>query len=119
MSETTLIKSQLTHHDERIADLSDDLNELKVTVSILAEKHLILIEKLDSFIEKMTRADNRLQKLEEFMITHLERTAFIKSLLKFWPVILATLLFFFSIGVMVDNQKVADEFTSKLYWKKS
>ena len=118
MSETTLMKSQLEHHDERIHELSDDLTELKITVSILAEKHLILIEKLDSFIEKMTRADNRLQKLEEFMLSHLERTAFIKSILRFWPVILATLLFCFSIGVMVDNQKVADEITSKLQWKK-
>jgi hypothetical protein len=110
MSDECLMKS----HDEKIYALSHELNELKITVSILAEKHLILIEKLDSFMEKMTQADNRLQRLEGFMLSHLERTALIKDILKFWPVILATLLFCFSIGVMVDNQKVADEIAAKV-----
>jgi len=108
------MKSQIEHQDEKIYQLSHELNELKITVTILTEKHLILIEKLDSFMGKTSQADKRLQRLEEFMLSHVERTAFIKAILKFWPVILATLLFCFSVGVMVDNQKVADEISAKV-----
>ena len=111
------MKSTLEHHNEKIDMLSVELNELKITVSILAEKHLTLIEKLDSFVDNASKANARLQKLEEFMIMHVERTAVMKSFLKLWPVILATLLFSFSLGVMVDNQKVAEDIANKIRLK--
>jgi hypothetical protein len=119
MFETVFMQSQLEYHDEKIHEVSDELTEFKITVNTLVEKHLILIEKLDTLMEMMSRTDDRLLKLEEFTLLHLARTAFIKSTLKYWPVFLATLFFCFSMGVMVDNQKVADAIVNKIQWKKS
>jgi len=117
MPEESIVQLQLEHHDSEIHTLTQDLNELKINVTILTQKQVALIEKLDTFITKMSVVDDRITKLENFMLAHLEKTALIKGIIKFWPAILATLFFCFSIGIMVDDQKVANEIANKVELK--
>jgi hypothetical protein len=102
---------------------------MKISLELLREKQGSQTKRHDGIKESFqqhregmkelfSKMEKRLHALEDFMLASLQRLAFIKTLFKFWPVLVATLLFFFSVGIFVDDQKVATEIADKLELKK-
>jgi hypothetical protein len=85
-----LQKAALSAHPmpERIKSLA----ALQSAMLQLVEKQNTLMEKLDGFVMKVMTHEERLKRLEDSLITHLECATWVKATIRFWPVMLAGFL---------------------------
>ena len=114
--------------DARFQTLLADVAEMKTALQLFAQEHSVQAEHVegvktslqkhrDNFKACLHTLEERLHALENFMLASLQRLAFLKGFLRFWPVLVVTFLFFFCVGIFVDDQKVATEIADKMTLK--
>ena len=62
------------------------MTQLQNSMVNLVEKQTILMEKLDGFVRKVMAHEERLKRLEDSLLTHLECATWVKATIRFWPV---------------------------------
>ena len=123
-----MIKSKHRTDDTLLAEVVHDVAELKTTVQLIQQKQSLQTQRHDGIKESLhkhreaiqaglVKMEERLHKLENFMLSSLQRLSFIKTLFRWWPVLIVTLLVCFAIGIFVDDQKVAAEIKDKIELK--
>jgi hypothetical protein len=104
--------------ERQLAQLSRDTTTLKTQFQLLKQEqhgHSQCLERIKTTLGKV---EERVHSLEDFKLASLQRLAFCKGFLRFWPVLVVTLLFAFCVGIFVDDEKVAKEIADKMEIKK-
>jgi hypothetical protein len=80
--------------DDRVIynELSEAVIALRVAMVDLVNKQSSLMEKLDVFVTKVMAHEERLKRLEDSLLTHLESATWVKATIRFWPLLVAALL---------------------------
>ncbi len=73
-------------------DLTEAMTQLQSSMVNLVEKQTVLMEKLDGFVIKVMAHEERLKRLEDSLLTHLECATWVKATIRFWPVMIAGFL---------------------------
>ncbi len=102
-----MTKSKGEQQELLLTELLHDVNNLKTAVQVLQEKQGTQAQRHESFKAYFSKLESRLHGLENFMLASVQRLSFIKTLFKFWPVLVAVLVLCFSVGVVVDDKAVA------------
>jgi hypothetical protein len=89
-----------------LSELSRSLTLLQGAVIELVQKQSTLMEKLDQFINKVVVHEERLKRLEDNSLSHLESATWIKAGIKFWPLIIACLLLGHQIHALLLNYRL-------------
>lgn len=74
--------------------LSETVNTLSQTMGTLMEKQMSLVETLENFIGRVSSHEDRIKRLEDSLLMHIECATWIKATIKLWPLILAAMLMF-------------------------
>lgn len=93
MSDTLFMTSSLTD-SATTHELIQAVTLLQTSMIHLVEKQTVLMEKLDGFVMKVMANEERLKRLEDSLLTHLECATWVKATVRFWPVIVAAFLLF-------------------------
>ena len=91
MSDSSLIKSSSTDSNTT-NDLAEAVTALRIAMVNLVEKQSVLMDKLDGFVMKDMAHEERLKRLEDSLLTHLECATWVKATIRFWPIIVAGFL---------------------------
>lgn len=75
-----------------IPERMENFKALQSAMMSLVERQNILVEKLDGFVMRVMAHEERLKRLEDSLLTHLECATWVKATIRFWPVILAGFL---------------------------
>lgn len=75
-------------------DLTEAMTQLQSSMVNLVEKQTALMDKLDSFVMKVMAHEERLKRLEDSLLTHLECATWVKATIRFWPIAVAAFLLF-------------------------
>jgi hypothetical protein len=102
-----MTKFKIDPQAQQVTDLTHDVNKLQIAVQLLQEKQGTQVHRHEGVKECFTKLEQRLHALENFMLSSVERLAFLKNLYKFWPVLVVGLVICFSVGVVVDQKAVA------------
>jgi chromosome segregation ATPase len=89
-----------------LSELSKNLTMLQQSVIELVQKQSTLMEKLDQFVNKVVAHEERLKRLEDNSLNHLESATWIKAGIKFWPLIIACLLLGHQIHALLLNYQL-------------
>ena len=92
--------------------------DFKTMLQLLQQEQRVQGQCLEGLKKFKQVAEDRLHHLEDFKLASLQRLSFIKGFLRFWPVLVVTLLFAFCIGVFVDDEKVVAALQDKVMFKK-
>lgn len=120
-----MTRSKHCPDDAVLTEVVHEVAELKTAVQLLNQKQSLQSQRhdgikaslhthRDGIKEGLVKVEERLHTLENFMLASLQRLSFIKGFLRFWPVLVVTFLFFFVVGIFVDDQKVATEIADKM-----
>lgn len=112
-----MIKSKWETLEMQFTELSREVSDLKVNVQVLREKQSAQTKRHEGIKERLVEIGHRVHRLDDFMLSSLQRLSFIKTLVRFWPVLIVTLLVCFAVGIFVDDQKVAEEIRDRIELK--
>lgn len=101
-----------------LSALAQESAEGKTMLQLLQQEQRIQGQCLEGLKKFKHQTEDRLHHLEDFKLASLQRLSFIKGFLRFWPVLAVTFLFFFCVGIFVDDQKVATEIADKMELKR-
>lgn len=103
------IDTQLSRHDDEISRLNQMLIQVVTSLKVLTEKHIALLDKLNSYIVK---EEDRAKRVEAYdkRIALLEQAinddkSFKSRLLRLWPAFSLILLITFYLGHITDHEK--------------
>lgn len=91
MSDSFLVKSS-SIDSNTTNDLAEAVTALRIAMVDLVEKQSVLMDKLDGFVMKVMAHEERLKRLEDSLLTHLECATWVKATIRFWPIIVAGFL---------------------------
>lgn len=94
--------------------LAQESADFKTMLQLLSQEQRIQGQFLEGLKKFKQVTEDRLHHLEDFKLASLQRLAFFKGFLRFWPVLVVTLLFAFCIGVFVDDEKVLTAIQNKM-----
>lgn len=123
-----MTKSRIEHVEEQLSALRHDMGDVKIAVELIREKQGNQLKRHESIKasfhhyreriqEGFNQVEKRLHKLEDFVLSYVERSAMVKGSTRFWPALLMALLFAFCVGIFVDDQKVATEIANQVELK--
>ena len=98
--------------------LMQECADFKTLLQLLKQEQRAQGQCLERFKAFKQETEGRLHHLEDFKLASLQRLAFFKGFLRFWPVLVVTLLFAFCVGVFVDDEKVVTAIQNKMTFKK-
>jgi hypothetical protein len=92
MSKQVLLQNSKISESTTATELSHSVTALHKAMLELIDKQSTLMEKLDSFVMKVMAHEERLKRLEDNLLNHLENATWIKATIRFWPLLVAALL---------------------------
>lgn len=113
MSETEILKHHIDRHESEIRGMTSGINKLVISITKLAGKHEVLIEKLDTYITDLKDTNKRVSALEKTV----GEASFSKGLIKYWPMAAGALFLSFLFGVVVDDLKVVKSMANTVQLK--
>jgi len=100
-----------------LSALAQETADFKTVLQLLQQEQRLQGQCLEGFKKFKHQTEDRLHHLEDFKLSSLQRLNIFKGFLRFWPALVVTFLFFFCVGIFVDDQKVATEIAEKMELK--
>jgi len=89
-----------------LSELSKNLMMLQSSVIELVQQQSTLMEKLDRFVNKVMANEERLKRLEDNSLNHLESATWVKAAIRFCPLLIVALLFSHQIHALLLSYQV-------------
>jgi hypothetical protein len=89
-----------------ISELAKNMTTLQRALVDLVKKQNLLMEKLDRFVNKVIANEERLKRLEDNSLNHVESATWVKASLKFCPLIIACLLLGHQMHALLLNYRL-------------
>jgi|GEM_PF-2212190 len=99
-------KSGITPTHPPLSELSKGINTLQGALIDLVQKQTAFMEKIDNFVNRVMAHEERLKRLEDNLLNHLESATWVKASIKFWPLIIACLLLGHQIHALLLNYRL-------------
>ena len=95
MSKPTTLNASLPP-PEGVCDetnLAEAVIALRLAMLDLVEKQSVLMDKFDGFVMRVMAHEERLKRLEDSLLTHLECATWVKATIRFLPLVVAAFVF--------------------------